>query len=144
MRNVIITIVVLILLLPVIVLILPKAITLDRTVKTFEDAGLVVEYPETVTPPGLQAVEQYRMYVNGADVNMYRYDDEGKIMKNLEYQRPDTGTAVVEAMGIGAALGAAPNRNKPVSAQRNGMWMVTVTSEDGALRQRVVKIFAGL
>lgn len=143
MKNVVITIVVLVLLLPLIVAILPKPVTLERAVSAFEAAGLVVEYPETVSP-SLEAVEQIHMYVNGADVNLYRYDDEGKIMKNLEYQRPDAGTAVVEAMGIGASLGAAPSRNKPSSAQRNGMWMLTVQSEDAALRQKVVKIFSGL
>lgn len=144
MKNVIIVIVVLILLLPVIAVLRPKPVTFERAVQAFEAQGMAVEYPEPVTPPELEAVEHMRMYVDGADVDLYRYDDEGKIMKQLEYQRPDSGTAVVEAMGIGASLGAAPSRNVPVSAQRNGMWMIVVKSPDGALRQRVVTVFSGL
>ena len=144
MKNVVITVVVLILLLPVILAIMPKSVTFDRAVDGFKAKGLVVEYPEPVNPPQLQSIAQMTLYVNGALVNIYHYDDEGKIAKNLEYQRPDTGTAVVEAMGIGASLGAAPNRNVPVSAQRNGMWMLTVQSEDKALRQQIVNVFGDL
>src|SRR5690606_31801727 len=101
-----------------------------------EAAGLVVEYPQTVSP-SLEAVEQMHMYVTGADVDLCRHDDGGKLVKNLEHQRPDAGTAVVDAVGIGASRGAAAGRNKPSSAQRHGMWMLTVQSEDAALRQKV-------
>ncbi len=144
MRNVVITIVVMILALPLILAIMPKSASFDRAIQHFKAKGMVVEYEELVVPAQLEAAEQMTMYVNGAMVNIYRYDDEGKIAKNLEYQRPDAGTAAVEAMGIGVALGAAPNRNIPVTAERNGMWMITIQSEDTGLRRQIAEVFNDL
>jgi hypothetical protein len=144
MKNVVITVVVLVALLPFILMVLPKEVSLDRAKQAFTDNGLVVEYDRPVVPPALEAVEHLTMYVNGALVNIYRYDDEGKIAKNLEYQRPDSGTMAVEAMGIGVALGAAPSRNIPITAERNGKWMITIQDPDAALRQRIARVFKSL
>ncbi len=140
-KKAIIVAVILIALLPVLPMIIPKPMTFDRITTAIRDAGLPIEgYTEPVTP-GLESIAQVSLYVAGVRVDIYQYDDEGKIARHLEYQRPDPGTAVVEAWGLAQSLGAAPSRNLPTLAARRGKFMIVATGEDKALLQRIIDIF---
>lgn len=146
-RKVIVGVVALIVLIPILpklMNMLPEPVTLDRVEPAFTAAGLAVSNVTRVENPGLDAVEGISMVVNGANVSVYRFDSEGKIATQLEYQKPDAGSAIVEAWNISESLGAAKPKNRPSSAGRNGMFMVVSTGEDKSLNQRIVQIFKAL
>ncbi len=144
MQKIIIIVVGILVLIPVIAMLKPKPITLERARAVFEDNGLIVESAEQVPAPQIQAVEQFTLQVNGARVEIYRYDDEGKIAKNYEYQKTDVGTAIVESMGIADSLGAAPPRATKSDAARKRKYLVVVSSNDDALRSTVIRLFKSL
>jgi hypothetical protein len=98
--------------------------------------------PGSLSLPG--AVEQFSMVVNGAQVDVYRFEDEGKIATQLEYQKPDAGSAIVETWNLSESLGAAKPKNKPVLALRNGMFLCTIAHEDKELRGRIGKVFSSM
>ena len=144
MKKVLIAAVVLILALPILPLIIPKPVTFERIQAALAAQGLSVTDVREVTRPQNQAVAEVAMSVNGAPVHMYLYDHQGKIAKQLEFQKPDPGSQIVATWNLSESLGAAKPKNKPLSAVRNGMFMLTVESEDKALRDRIVRIFKGL
>lgn len=147
MKKILIAAVVLIILVPVLprlMRMMPEALTLDRVEPAFTAAGLAVSGVLKSPNPGLGAVEEMSMVVNGANVMIYRFDNEGKIAAQLEYQKPDAGSVMVEAWNISESLGAAKPKNKPCSAGRNGMFMITATSEDTATNAKIVQVFKGL
>lgn len=123
---------------------LPKAVTFERVEQAYNDAGFWVTEVTRVEPPTLDSVAQLSLRVEGYPVNVYQFDSEGPIAKQLEFQKPDAGSVVVEAWNLSERLGAAKPKNIPTSAARNGMFMLTVQSEDAGLRRRVVEIFKGL
>lgn len=147
MKKVVIGVIVAIILVPVLPRILrmfPEALTLDRIEPAFTAAGLAVSGVSKPSSPGLGAVEEMSMVVNGANVIVYRFESEGKIAAQLEYQKPDAGSVIVETWNLSESLGAAKPKNKPCSAGRNGMFMITATSEDKATNAKIVQIFKGL
>lgn len=144
MKKVLIAIVVLVLAIPILPLIIPKPVTFERIQAALAAQGLAVTDVNEVTLPQNQAVAEVAMSLNGAPVHIYLYDHEGKIAKQLEFQKPDAGSQIVATWNLSESLGAAKPKNKPLSAARNGMFMLTVESEDKALRDRIVRIFKGL
>ena len=142
MKKAVIAVIALLVLLPVIQRLLPKPFTFDRFQVALKSAGFVVDNAskvDTAAIPG--AVEQFSMVVNGAQVDVYRFEDEGKIATQLEYNKPDAGQVIVESWHLAEAMGAAKSPNKPVLAARNGMFMLLVTHEDKDLRERIGRVF---
>jgi hypothetical protein len=145
MKKIAIAAVVVILLLPVIPHLIPKEFTVEAFQAALQATDFVVTPPQRLDNPVVPgAVEGYSMNVNGAQVDVLRFDDEGKIATQLEYQKPDVGSAIVEASGLAESLGAAKPKNKPVLALRNGMYMALITHEDKTLRERIGKVFKGM
>ncbi len=135
--------VVILLLVPVVPHLLPKPKTFARAKAAFEKAGLdIADYREVT--PGLEAVAQVSMTIGDASVDIYQYGDEGKIVRNLEYQKKDAGTAIVEAWGLADALGAAKPKEVPQRTARKGMLMLIATGEDTALLDRIRDAFRGM
>ena len=142
MKKIVIAGVALLLLLPIIQRFWPKPFTFERFQAGLEHVGLTVENAGKVGAPGIPgAVEQFSMLVNGAQVDVYRFEDEGKIATQLEYNKTDAGTAIVETWNLSESLGAAKPKNKPVLVRRNGMFMLLVSHEDKTLRERIAKVF---
>lgn len=120
---------------------LPKAVTFSRAKAAFEQNGLYVTEYTVAEFPGLEAIAQVSMYVDTVRVEIYQYGGEGKIAKHMGYQQKDPGSAIVETWGLAQSLGAAPSRNTPYLAVRNGKFMLIVTGHDEALLRRVENIF---
>lgn len=144
MKKAILVAVVLLVALPFLPRLMPKPLTMERVERAYSVEGARASDARKVEPPGLEAVEQLSMTVSGAQVDVYRYDNEGKLAKQMEYQKPDAGSVIVEAWNLSESLGAAKPKSKPVSVARRGMFMMTATSEDAALRERIIKIFKSL
>lgn len=151
MRKIVLWIVVIVVLLPVAAFLapvirdmMPEPVTVDRVEAAFRDAGYWVEDVVEQTPPFLDAAEQVNMRVDGYRVMVMRFGDEGKIVRYLEYAKPDAGSVIVEAWNLSESLGAAKPKNIPSTSARNGMWAITVTSENPDLRRRLVSIFKDL
>jgi len=140
----VVALVILIPLLPKLAQLMPEPVTLDAIEPAFTKAGLAVSDVATSPNPGLGAVGEISMVVNGANVIVYEFDNEGKIVAQLEYQKPDAGSVIVETWNLSESLGAAKPKNKPCSAARNGMFMITATGEDKALNSKIVQIFKDL
>ena len=140
----VVALVILIPLLPKLAQMMPEPVTLDAIEPAFTKAGLAVSNVAKTENPGLGAVEGISMVVNGANVVVYKFDDVGKIVTQLEYQKPDAGSAIVETWNLSESLGAAKPKNKPCSAARNGMFMITSTGEDKTLNSKIVQIFKTL
>lgn len=144
MRKWIIAIVIAAALIPVIPMILPKPVTFERVEAAFKQKGYAVSGVHVETAPMLGAAGQVNMIVDGAQVALYRFDSEGKITTQLEYQKPDAGSAIVETWNLRESLGAAPPRRTPLAAARNGLFLITVASDNAALRRQLVALFKGL
>ena len=145
MKKILIAVVVVIVLLPVAQRLIPKPFTSERFQAALKDKGLVVtDAGKSGSPSVPGAVEQFSMVVNGAQVDVCRFDDEGKIATQLEYQKPDAGSAIVETWNLSESLGAAKPKNKPVLALRNGMFLCIIAHEDKELRGRIGKVFSSM
>lgn len=147
MKKVIIAVVALVVVvpfLPRLAQLIPEPIKIEAIEPAFTSAGLAVSNVSRPQNPGLGAIDEISMIVSGANVNVYRFDNRGKIATQLEYQKPDSGSTMVETWNIGASLGAAPSRNRPTSAARKGMFMIVVSGEDKALNERIVQVFRGM
>jgi len=144
LKKVLIGAVVIVVLLPVLNKYRPRPASFERAQAAFAAANLsVYDYAE-VAQPALEAVAQVTMHIDMARVDLYRFDSEGKIAKQLEYQKKDAGSQMVEAWNIAQSLGAAPDRNKPTQAARNGKFMIVATGEDEELLKSIVRIFKSL
>ncbi len=144
MKKALIAVVVVFALLPVVVQLMPKAITPERFVDALKAAGFSVEEVQSAPNPALGAVAQWSMKVNGADVQLYKFDDRGKLALQYEYQKPDAGSVIVESWNLSESLGAAKPKNKPITPMEKKMHLMTVTSEDNDLRARVARVFNSL
>lgn len=144
MKKALIIVGVLLVAIPIVPKLIPEAMTLDKVESALTAAGYTLTDVRNVDVPRLGAIAMKEMTVNGASVELYEFDDEGEIAKQLEYQKPDAGSAIVETWNLSESLGAAKPKSKPVKAARNGMFMLVVMSEDKALRERVASVFAGL
>lgn len=136
--------VVVLLLFPLLPSLMPTPFSPERLKAAFEKNGLEVTDFQKMDSAMMEAVEEYTMKVNGARVELYLFDDRGKIAKQVEYNRPTAGDAMVEAWNISESLGAAKPTATQTGAERNGMYMLVVTSEDKALRQRIFTVFKGV
>lgn len=147
MKKVAIVVVAALLLLPVLPRLMPKPITLERIEETFKKAGLAVEQAREIPNPELEAIEQFSFVIGGAMTEIYHFDDEGKIAKQQSYQQ---GVATSESMSVlglsdlAASVGAAKPKNKPVTVERNGKYLIVITSEDRPLRSRIAEAFRKL
>ena len=121
----------------------PVPVTLERFHNALA-ARFTVEGYDLVEPAQMEAVEQANLYVSGASVSIFRYNAEGKIVKQMEYNKPDSGSIAVEAMGIAQSLGAKVAHQTPTIVTRNGMFMLIVSSEDKALNTQIARVFEAL
>ncbi|NIA13314.1 MAG: hypothetical protein GWP08_04480 [Nitrospiraceae bacterium] len=143
MRKVIV-VVVIVLLLPLIAQMMPKEVTFERAQAVIENCGLVVSDVKRTATSTYGAVEMMTMNVGGARVEIYRFDNEGKIVKQLEFEKPDAGSVIVETWNLSESLGAAKPKRLPRVAVRNGMFMLAVTCETKSIRDRVIRVFQSL
>lgn len=122
----------------------PKPPSFERAREAFEKAGWTVEDYTPDASLNLGAESSVLMRVNGVRVEIYHFTDEGKIATQLEYQKKDVGTAIVETWNLAESLGAAKPANLPSQAARNGMFMIVATGENKDALHEVVKVFQGL
>lgn len=138
----IIIIAVVIVLAPFVMRLLPEPITFERAKAAFEAAGLNVSEYHVVDVPQLDAVGQASLLIGSINVQIYRYDNEGKIATQYGYQQQDPGTAIVETWGLAESLGAKPAREKPTfQAARNGKFMLVASGYDKATIKKIINIF---
>lgn len=129
---------------PIVLNFLPSPLTLEKIVNEFGKLGYQMENLTFVEPPLNESVRQVSFYIGGAWVNIYQYDDEGKIAKYAEMYKKDPGTAIVEAWGLAQALGSAPSKNKPERVARKGKFLLTVQGDDTVLLNEIVRTFNNL
>jgi len=144
MHKVIIAIIVVLVALPVVVNLLPEPMSFERVHDGFEAAGFTISAAGLVESPRLEAAEQFNMTLDGARVELFRYNDRGRIARQFGYQQQDPGEAMVESMGLREALGAAPTPKVKTSAARRGLFMILVSSADADVRARVIRTFKEL
>jgi len=143
MRKVLITVIALVVVSPVVLHFIPKSFDVERFQAALKAAGFVVEdvrKSDTVAVPG--AVEAYSMTVNGAQVDLFRFDNEGKIATQYEYNKPDKGMAIAQSTGLLNAMGLSAPKTKPILALRNGMYLALISHEDKTLNQRIGRVFS--
>lgn len=121
----------------------PVPLTIERFHNALA-ARFSVDAFDLVEPAQMEAVEQANLYVSGASVSIFRYSAEGKIVKQMEFNKPDSGSIAVEAMGIAQSLGAKVAHQTPTIVTRNGMFMLIVSSEDKALNSQIAQVFESL
>ena len=141
MKKFIISLVILVLAFPFLVKLIPESMSIERVRAAFEEAGYNVEKFDAMSIPQREAVATWQLMVTGYRVDVYEYDSEGKIAKQLGYLAPDPGAAMASSLGIADSLGAAPDPNLPSVALRKGKWMVLVTGEDRGRCQTLADIF---
>ena len=123
---------------------IPEPLNFARAKAGFEAAGMSVAAYAESSPGGSEAIAQARMRVDGVDVQIYQYDNEGKIVMYMGYQKADPGQSIVAGWGLAESLGAAVSKPTPHSFKRNGMFLIVATSEDVELNKRIVEIFRKL
>ena len=142
--KIVIAIVVIIVLLPVIVTLLPKPLTIERIETGFKSAGFSVSDVQQSSSPLFEADTEWDLTVNGAKTGIYFYSDEGVVAKQHEFQKKDAGSAMVEAWNLSESLGAAPKRDIPTFHGRRGKVMIVVTTPDAELGPRIIEAFKKL
>ena len=143
MRKVVI-VAVIVLLIPLIARMMPEAVTFERAQAAMENCGLEVSGVNRTPTSTYGAIEMMTMDVGGAGVEIYLFDNEGKIVKQLEFEKPDSGSVIVETWNLSESLGAAKPKRLPRKAARNGMFMIAVTCENRDLRARLIDAFQAL
>jgi hypothetical protein len=145
MKKIAIAIVVALVLLPIVPRLLPKALTMERIQEGFEKSpNLTVERVDVVPTPQLEAIEQLSMTISGSDVQVYHFDDVGKVAVQEQYQLPGPGTVETTALGLSdlaASLGAAKPKNKPTEVARRGMFLIVIIGDDRATNTRIKTVF---
>ncbi|HPO14021.1 MAG TPA: hypothetical protein PLI09_11290 [Candidatus Hydrogenedentes bacterium] len=142
-KKVLIFIVVMVVVIPLIPMILPKPMTFDR-IKTGLEAKFTLDDYNEAAQPMLQSIAQVNMYIDSAQVSILQYDDEGKIVKQREYQKKDAGQAIVETWGLAQSLGAAIPKETPSLCDRRGMFLIIATGPDKELLKRIIDTFKSL
>ena len=140
--------------LPFALKLVPEPLAFGSVQKGFEAAAVTVQDYALADTPGLGAVRQAGMtlFPPGAGgelavyATLYEFDNEGKIAKQYEYNKPDPGAQMVENFNlsnIAAGVGR-PRPPRPVGVGRNGMLLLVVTSDSKEAIRRVVDIFEAL
>jgi hypothetical protein len=135
---------------PFLLKLLPEALTMDTIRSGFEASGYTVMDFTQASAPQLEAVEQANFTLTppaaGASplhVSVYRFDHEGKLKKQYEFNRPDAAHGVAQAFVQTSGLG--PTRQPtPVDAAINGRWLMVVTGADKASVQAAAAQFKSL
>ncbi len=141
--KVVIFAVVVLLAFPFVMQLIPEPLTLERIQAGFAASGLPVAQMQQVNPSN-ESVAELAAIVGVVSVNVYQYNDEGKIARYTEYQKKDAGTAVVETWNLAQSLGAAVRKDTPSKYLRRGMFLVVATGDDTAMIDRVIGVFKGL
>ena len=123
---------------------LPKPVTFDRARLAFETAGLTITEFQMAQSPGQRAIAEADLTVNGVYVNIFLFDNEGKIVTAMEYQKKDAGSAIVEQMHLAENLGAAVRKETPSIPVRRGMYMMIATGQDLAMVKRIAAVFEAM
>ena len=126
---------------PFLMKLIPEPMSFERARAGFEKAGLAVSDFALAPNPGQRAVAEAGMLVNGVNVSIFQFDNEGKISTAMEYQKKDAGTAIVETMGLAQSLGAAVRKETPSRAVRRGMFMMVATGQDREMVNRIADVF---
>lgn len=131
---------------------LPKPITFEQARTALEKAGFtVLEYNVAATPQ-LESVEQVTLRLAPAGenapeaaitANIYRFDNEGVIARQHEYNKPDVGAGMVENFNLSniAAGVTMPRPPKPVAVGRNGMFLIVAIGEPKTAVNRIADVF---
>ena len=150
--KVVVLIVVLLALAPVVLNLLPEALTLDSARAGFEKAGYTVHEFSPAASPQLEAVEQVNCTLSAPGVSpddgpihatLYRFDNEGKLKKQYEYNKPDSGQGMAQAFVQTSGLGQT-RQPTPVAVGANGMWLIVVSGADKQAVRAVAHTFETL
>jgi hypothetical protein len=123
---------------------IPKPVTFERAKLAFEKAGLTMSQSQMAQNPGQRAVAEMDMIINDVYVSIFLFDNEGKIVTAMEYQKKDAGSAIVEKIHLAENLGAAVRKETPSMAVRRGMFMMVATGQDRAMVERIAGIFESM
>jgi len=141
MKKAILIVVIVIALLPLIVHLKPKPFDPEAFLKAVGADGFQLTHVTDRDHPDLGSIRQITFQVNGDFVNLYHFDDPGKLNVQMTMQQPDPEESFVKKMHLRKALGAAPDPNKKVTVVRNGMWMLVIMSDNEPMTNDVVKEF---
>ncbi|MCX8065068.1 MAG: hypothetical protein N3G21_07840 [Candidatus Hydrogenedentes bacterium] len=139
--KVIIFIFIVVFIAPLVLRFLPAPLTLEKIIDELGKAGYRMENLTFADSPANESIRQVSFYIRDAWVNIYEYDDEGKIAKYAEMYKKDPGTILVETWGLAQALGSAPSKNKPERVARKKNFLLVVQGEDTTLLNRIVEVF---
>lgn len=129
---------------PFVMRLMPKPVTFERAKTAFDKAGMAVSQFQMAPSPDQRAVAEADLVVNGVNVSILQFDNEGKIATAMEYQKKDAGTAIVETWNLAQNLGAAVHKDTPSRAVRRGMFMMIATGQDKAMVDRIAEVFASM
>jgi len=140
----VILVAVLVLAAPFVMRLMPKPVTFDRAKQALEQAGFTVSQFAMAPSPGQRAVAEADLVVNGINVAIYQFDNEGKIVTALEYQKKDVGQAMVEQMHLAENMGAAVRKETPSIPVRRGMFLMVATGPDATMVRRIAEVFENM
>lgn len=130
---------------------LPEPVTFAEARQALEQGGYSVEGYTEPAVAELGAVRQASFQLgSGANAplyaSLYEFDNEGKIAKQYEYNKPDAGPQMVEVFNLSnVAAGVGQVRpQRPAGAGRNGMLLLVVTGDSKEQVRRAVDLFEGL
>ena len=140
MKKIIALVIVMIVCLPLLPSLIPKARTIERVEAAYIEAGYTITDLRAAAAGNRESAESWTFRVDGYRVEVFRYDSEGKIAKHVGNLQQDVGSAFAASMNLREQFGAAPDPNLPSVALRKGKWMVHVVGEDRARCQALANI----
>ncbi len=117
----------------------PQRLTFYRIRMALERDGMNVANVEQIRQPAHGAIEEYRMTVGGSLVQVFEFRDRQKLEEchNL-YRDPVKARQTLNSLGI------SPTAAGPTLVRRNGWFVLTITSHNEVLRNRVIYLFSKL
>jgi hypothetical protein len=132
MLKAFIIIVILIIGVPFLLNLRPERLTYERIEAAYRAAGYTLENSTNEgTDLDREETEGWSFYIDGYRIEVLRYTDRAKMVTNLEYLKPDSGSLMVESMNIGQSLGQTKPTEKS-HAKRRGSFIVYVRGPDRA------------
>ncbi|MBI4560297.1 MAG: hypothetical protein HY706_22135 [Candidatus Hydrogenedentes bacterium] len=129
------------LMIPAIIALWPKPITVKRVQEALERKGFTVGNVQKMRKPRFEAIEETALTINGAWAYLYRYNNEGKIIKYLPRDKGGTGEQALRLMSLAGALNFGRQTAVPTSVGRRGMYILLITGLDETRREEVIRAF---
>lgn len=131
-----------ILILPIAIALWPRPLTFQRLRDRLERQNLTVKDVKSIGSPAHGATQEVRFTVNEAVVQLFHFDDKQKLEACHQLYRDPTKAR--QALSRLLSQGVPLDLRAPTVTARNQWYVLTVTTDNDALRDAILVVFRRL